>query len=263
MRHKIGKAFMFLGTALIVGALALFIWNNHESSEAESQVSEILPQIHQKVLEARTVLQEIYSAKANIEDSSSDLQINSPTDLPSENHEEDPGLPGILDTTDNGNSSDIQVSTYQTYPYDIIQNTPVEFLTEEQLKMTEVKINGNSYIGYITIPDLNLELPVMANWNYSQLRISPCRYAGSVRGKDMVILAHNYKSHFGNISKLRLGDNVYFTDMDGNVWSYEIVATDILGPYDVEEMMSGEYDLTLFTCTPGGSYRVTVRCMQI
>lgn len=28
----------------------------------------------------------------------------------------------------------------------------------------------------------------------------------------------------------------------------------------VEEMESGDWDLSLFTCTLGGSYRVTVRC---
>ena len=33
-----------------------------------------------------------------------------------------------------------------------------------------------------------------------------------------------------------------------------------LKPRAIEEMDSGEWDLTLFTCTIGGSYRVTVRC---
>ena len=33
-----------------------------------------------------------------------------------------------------------------------------------------------------------------------------------------------------------------------------------LGAYDTEEMEAGEWDFTMFTCTIGGSNRVTVRC---
>ena len=51
-----------------------------------------------------------------------------------------------------------------------------------------------------------------------------------------------------------------FTDMDAQTIYYEVVALDVLGPYDVEEMTSGEYDLTLFTCNYSGKARVTVRC---
>lgn len=137
---------------------------------------------------------------------------------------------------------------------------PVELLTEEDKKMTEVEIDGNLYIGYISIPALNMELPIMSNWSYAQLRIAPCRYNGSIRGEDLVLMAHNYKSHFGLISQLELGDEVFFTDMDGKTTSYAVVGKDILDPSAVEVMTAGEYDLTLFTCTYGGASRVTVYC---
>jgi len=194
---------MIIGTALILGALGLFLWNMNESSEAESYSLEVLPEIRQ----------EVQAAQATI-----------------------PEIPEILPIT------------------------PVEFLTEEDLTMTEVEIKGHSYIGYLSIPDLKLDLPIMADWSYPKLKIAPCRYTGTVRGKDLVIMAHNYKSHFGKLAKLPTGSEVIFTDMDGNIWNYEIVVIDILEPYSVEEMTSGEFDLTLFTCTQGGSHRVTVRC---
>lgn len=138
--------------------------------------------------------------------------------------------------------------------------TPVEFLDPSAFEMTEVQINGYAYIGYLSIPKLNLELPIMADWDYNRLRVAPCRYVGSVRGEDLVIMAHNYASHFGGLSKLAEGDSVVFTDMDGVVTSYRVVGLDILDPYAVEEMVSGEFDLTLFTCTYGGQSRVTVYC---
>ena len=126
--------------------------------------------------------------------------------------------------------------------------------------MTEVEIDGYAYVGYLSIPSLELELPVMSEWDYTRLKIAPCRYAGSTKTDDLVICAHNYTRHFGPIRNLTPGDTVTFTDMDGVVWQYEVVAVDILAPTDVEDMTAGDYDLTLCTCTYGGASRVTVRC---
>lgn len=128
--------------------------------------------------------------------------------------------------------------------------------------MTEVEIDGYAYIGYVSIPFLGLELPVMSDWSYSKLKIAPCRYAGSTKTNDLVIAAHNYSRYFGKIKNLSVGDAVYFTDMNGKVWKYEVVVMDILAPTDVKDMTAGDYDLTLFTCTYGGQSRVTVRCQQ-
>lgn len=129
--------------------------------------------------------------------------------------------------------------------------------------MTEVEIDGYQYIGYLMIPSLELQLPVMSEWDYTRLRIAPCRYTGSTKTDDLVIAAHNYARHFGRLSKLVPGDPVYFMDMDGILSSYEVVEVNVLNPTAVEEMTSGEYDLTLFTCTYGGQSRVTVRCNHV
>jgi sortase A len=137
---------------------------------------------------------------------------------------------------------------------------PVDLLTDEDKKMAEVKIDGYNYIGYLSIPALELELPIMSSWSYRQLRIAPCRYSGSLRGEDLVLMAHNYSRHFGKISNLNVGDAVSFTDVDGAVTHYRVVAMDILEPTAVDVMTSGEFDLTLFTCTYGGGSRVTVYC---
>ncbi len=141
--------------------------------------------------------------------------------------------------------------------------TPLEYLDPSAFIMTEVEIDGYGYIGYLTIPGLELELPVMGDWDYDRLRIAPCRYRGSVRGEDLVIMAHNYARHFGGLQELAEGDSVIFTDMEGDKTVYQVVAMDILDPYAVEEMTAGDFDLTLFTCTYGGKSRVTVYCDRI
>lgn len=120
--------------------------------------------------------------------------------------------------------------------------------------------DGYRFIGYLTIPSLDLELPVMSSWSYDGLSLSPCRYTGSAISGDLVIAAHNYDCHFGRLSRLDPGDEVRFTDMRGHTYRYRVVLTDTLEPGDIDQMTSGEYALSLFTCNLTGSARVTVRC---
>lgn len=191
MRTKIGNICMISGTALILAALALFLWNREEAGKAAESVNLILP-----------LLEEQIGAQS--------------------------GRPNPYDTA-----------------------------------MRETEIDGYLYIGFLSVPSLKLELPVMSQWDYGRLKIAPCRYTGSVKTDDLVIAAHNYERHFGKLSGLSEGDEVSFTDMDGTVTRYEVAAVDILSPAAVAEMTSGEYDLTLFTCTYGGKSRVTVRCERV
>lgn len=137
---------------------------------------------------------------------------------------------------------------------------PTLSLEPVSTEMTETTINGQNYIGYLTLPDLDLVLPVLSDWDYKKLQISPCRYVGSTKSDDLVLMAHNYPKHFGKLSDLRWGSKLSFTDMDGIVTNYEVVSKDILAPDAVEEMTSGDFDLTLFTCTYGGKSRITVYC---
>lgn len=146
----------------------------------------------------------------------------------------------------------------QTQP--VIPGTPLEMMDPEALKMTEVEIDGHSYIGYLQIPALNLELPVMAGWSYEKLQIAPCRLCGTTKEENLVLMAHNYRNHFGTIQELRPEDYVLFVDMEGEITAYEVVATDVVAPTAVKEVTAGDFALTLFTCTYGGRTRVVVYC---
>lgn len=141
-----------------------------------------------------------------------------------------------------------------------VEETEAVYASEE---MTEVIIDGYAYIGYVSIPTLDLYLPVMSQWDYPSLKIAPCRYTGSTKTDDLTICAHNYARHFGGIKNLSAGDEADFTDMDGVVIRYQVVSVEILEPTAVEDMTDSGYDLTLFTCTYGGASRVTVRCERI
>ncbi len=126
--------------------------------------------------------------------------------------------------------------------------------------MTEVILGYNAYVGYLTLPTLDLPLPIMSTWSYEKLNVSPCRFHGSTKTDDLVLIAHNFPLHFGTLDQLKVGDEILFTDMDDLVHTYQVAATEILQPDAVDDLLSGEYDLTLVTCTYGGASRVTVRC---
>jgi sortase A len=125
-----------------------------------------------------------------------------------------------------------------------------------------VKVNGEQYIGVLELPTLGLKLPVNKELSTSRLKLTPCRYQGSAAGKDLIISAHNYATHFGTLNKLKVGDKVYFTDANNVRYTYKVTKLEELAATDVEKMTQGDWDMTLFTCTVGGQSRVTVRLKQ-
>lgn len=138
-------------------------------------------------------------------------------------------------------------------------DTP-DYVINPDMDLPVKEIDGKNYVGTLSVPALELDLPVMEEWSYENFKIAPCVYEGTPYKNNFIVAAHNYRKHFGSLSKLVKGDSVFFKDMDGNIFRYEVLYTEILDNGAVEEMSAGEWDLTLFTCTYGGATRVTVRC---
>jgi sortase A len=153
-----------------------------------------------------------------------------------------------------------------------LMSTLVDSISENKLDPSEldpfdtqmkvVDIDGYGYIGYLSIPDLNLELPVMSEWDYDRLKIAPCRYYGSTKTDNLVIAAHNYKSHFGYIGQLKPGNNIAFTDMEGQQKTYIVTSIETLEPYATDKVKDTGDDLILYTCTYGGASRIVIRCSE-
>ena len=137
---------------------------------------------------------------------------------------------------------------------------PEEETISPDAPMPTVLIDGKAYIGSIVIPAIGLELPVAQDWDYEQMKISPCRYSGSLYRDDLVICGHNYRTHFRNIEDLQTGDKVIFVDVMRNAVTYQVRTVETLEPTAVGDMVDSEYDLSLFTCNYAGNARVTVRC---
>ena len=130
-------------------------------------------------------------------------------------------------------------------------------------EMATVEVGGYDCIGILSVPVLDLELPVLTDWSYAKLKKAPCHYYGTYYEKDFVIAAHNYKSHFGRLSQLQAGDIVIFTDVNGADHYYEVALLETLPKEATLEMIASGFGLSLYTCTPGGANRVTVRCNAV
>ena len=139
-----------------------------------------------------------------------------------------------------------------------------DFLLNPEMEMPVRNIDGVDYIGVLTIPAIDLQLPVVSTWSYELLRIAPCRFTGSAYTDDLIIAGHNFTTtHFSSLPSLQPGDILSFTDVDGNVFTYRVAETETLDENALDEMLGSGYALSLFTCTVGGKYRVTVRCERM
>ena len=145
----------------------------------------------------------------------------------------------------------------------VIQDHTVTVEADEaQAVMPVGVVNGYEYIGYLSIPDLKIDLPVISDWDYNKLKKAPCRQWGTTYTDDLVIVAHNYYGHFGRLSTLEEGAKVTFTDMDGVVTEYALTEMFTVGPYEIDRVKDSEYDLVLYTCVYSGRMRTVAGFMR-
>lgn len=257
MKKKKGRILITLGLMLIAAAALMAAYNIYDGYRARTAAREIVSYLEEMLvpedqrrlssgeqIASDGVLQApvfvVNTAEAASGDSMQEDQLPATTPAPG--------------ATDPAKQDPVAV--------DVPKPTEIpDYILNPDMEMPVSRYNGQDYIGMLEIPALDLKLPVISQWSYPRLRIAPCRYSGSAYTNDLVISAHNYAAHFGYLNQLHEGAAVIFTDADGNIFNYRVDWKETLNPRDVEYMKESEWDLTLFTCTPGGSYRVAVRCI--
>ena len=144
-----------------------------------------------------------------------------------------------------------------------MEETSFEVSYDPETTLSVAMVDGYPYIGVVGLPTLGLRLPVMDDWDYVRLKLAPCRYYGAPKTDDFVIAGHNYPTHFGRLSELKIGDEVTFTEMDGTAHRYKVGDIETLSPGQTQTMLESDWDLTLYTCTYSRTARVTVRCERV
>ena len=166
----------------------------------------------------------------------------------------------LSDDTAEASDDDEAVSGHESYAGNTYGEDAPMYMLFPEMEMPSKTIYGRDYIGVLYIDELGLKLPVLSELTYPGLRSSPCRYKGSAYEGNLIIAAHNYKTHFGNIKNLTPGSVIRLIDIDNNEFIYVVQTMETLSGTAIDEMEAGDWDLSLFTCNYGGTARITVRC---
>lgn len=132
----------------------------------------------------------------------------------------------------------------------------------------------NEQIGYVTIPKIQVKLPMFAGTNEKVLQKGVGHLEGTslpVGGENThsVLTAHRglpTASLFTDLDQLVEGDVFYVDTIQGTL-AYQVVMVEVIEPTDFSllEVVSGEDLITLLTCTPYmiNSHRLIVRGERI
>lgn len=251
MKIKKGNILMVLGTMLLCAALFLLLYNRNEDRHAESKTADIVNELKSQMPEPHMQKSDTYSGMYG---NDVDVMGTYTQPLITEPFSTENDMPSYTQSENNNFNSIPEPDIFAEYENNESAEPEVYYYIQEM-----------SYMGLLSIPSLGLELPVMSDWSYPNLRIAPCRYSGTVADGNLIIAAHNYRSHFGRISELDSGDEIIFTDGSGVVHKYNVIQSEIINGKDTTSMETGsdEWDITLFTCTYSGLTRVTVRAVLV
>ena len=129
-------------------------------------------------------------------------------------------------------------------------------------------LSSGDVVGLIEIEALELKYPIVEGADSKQLAygIGHIPDTAAIGNKGNCVLAGHrgsrYGTYFKYLNKLVQGDMVKITDKEGNVYQYEVVSSEVVGPYDNSVKAQGvETELTLLTCENSGTMRLIYHCI--
>ena len=129
-------------------------------------------------------------------------------------------------------------------------------------------LSSGDVIGLIEIEALDLKYPIVEGADSKQLAYGIGHIPGTaaIGSKGNCVLAGHrgsrYGTYFKYLNRLSAGDTVKVMDKEGNVYLYEVVSWEVVGPYDNSVKAQGEKaELTLLTCENSGTMRLIYHCI--
>lgn len=86
--------------------------------------------------------------------------------------------------------------------------------------MPTLSIDGIDFVGVLEIPRYESSLPVCADWG--DISKYPCHFSGSVYDRTLQIGATSQRGQYDFYREISVGDTVFFTDMEGNRYTYSV-----------------------------------------
>ena len=135
-------------------------------------------------------------------------------------------------------------------------------------------VSGTGIMGYVSIPVIQVEIPVYHGTSEAVLNIASGHLEGSslpVGGINTHSVISAHRGHptaklFTDLDKLVVGD-IFTINVLGAVYTYEIEEINIVLPHEMEKLsvVPGEDIVTLMTCTPYAvnTHRLLLRSHRI
>lgn len=138
----------------------------------------------------------------------------------------------------------------------VVRVYPPQFVNhqkKESPKLIEQTIKIISPPTSISIPDVNLNLPVSAativnnQWTLYDDRVSWLTTSKMPGEGNVILFAHNKSNLFGNLKKVETGAEITVQSRDKK-YSYLVTEKRKVTPNDVGAVLSNKDQLTLYTC---------------
>lgn len=110
--------------------------------------------------------------------------------------------------------------------------------------MATLSIDGIDFVGLLEIPRYNSALPVCAEWGTPSKY--PCQFYGSIYDRTMQIGGTSQKGQYDFYREISVGDAIYFTDAEGNRYTYSVTDVRYEKSADQSALQRKESSLTLF-----------------
>ena len=145
----------------------------------------------------------------------------------------------------NINTSAQKTNEYVSIIQQIIPESEGATLEERRdNEMATLSIDGIDFVGLLEFPQYGSVLPVCDDWgNPSKY---PCRFSGSVYDRTMQIGGTSQKGQYDFYRDISVGDSLFFTDMEGNRYTYEVKDIRYEDDADRSTLDCEESSLTLF-----------------
>ena len=110
--------------------------------------------------------------------------------------------------------------------------------------MTVFSLDGVDFVGILEMPRYDSALPVGADWGNRYAY--PCRLDGSIYARTLQIGGTSRKGQYDFFREISVGDAVFFTDMEGNRYSFTVSDLRYEKRADQTALQRNAASLTLF-----------------
>lgn len=110
--------------------------------------------------------------------------------------------------------------------------------------MSVFSLDGTDFVGILEMPRHNSVLPVCADWSHPHQY--PCLFSGSIYDRTIQIGGTSQKGQYDFYREISVGDQVFFTDMEGNRYAYEVTNLRYEKHADQAALQRKDAALTLF-----------------